>query len=235
MSFSIGSAIAALMLLHPARAAAQSSPERFELGVQLPVAASGEFDRTDAGIGGRFAWRPTTLVGVEAEIDLYPRDFPDGVAFSRGRTEGLFGVTAGPALRRVRPFARLRPGFVEFREAPAPVACILIFPPPLSCSLAAGRHRLCARCRGRDRRGGHADHVRPRRRRRSPSAVSGPGARLRRQRARGVIFQPRLQVRDWCRPPLLARSWIRATVGPRCHQDFPDVTWTTSRHACASA
>jgi hypothetical protein len=139
MSFSIGSAIAALMLLHPARAAAQSSPERFELGVQLPVAASGEFDRTDAGIGGRFAWRPTTLVGVEAEINLYPRDFPDGVAFTRGRTEGLFGVTVGPALRRVRPFARLRPGFVGFREAPDPVACILIFPPPLSCSLAAGR------------------------------------------------------------------------------------------------
>jgi hypothetical protein len=38
----------------------------------------------------------------------------------------------------VRPFARLRPGFVTFREAPQPFACILIFPPPLACVLGAG-------------------------------------------------------------------------------------------------
>jgi hypothetical protein len=48
-------------------------------------------------------------------------------------------VTAGPRLGRVRPFAKLRPGFVTFREAPQPIVCILIFPPPLSCTLASGR------------------------------------------------------------------------------------------------
>jgi hypothetical protein len=137
--FSLVSAIAALVLLRPALAAAQSGPELFELGVQVPVAASGEFDRTDAGIGGRFAWRPTTLMGIEAEVNLYPRDFPDGTAFSRGRVEGLFGVTLGPTFSRARPFARLRPGFVQFRDAPQPFACILIFPPPLSCALASGQ------------------------------------------------------------------------------------------------
>jgi hypothetical protein len=40
-------------------------------------------------------------------------------------------------LARVRPFAKLRPGFLAFRGQP--VVCILIFPPPLSCVLAAGR------------------------------------------------------------------------------------------------
>ena len=37
----------------------------------------------------------------------------------------------------MRPFARLRPGFLAFRGEP--VVCILIFPPPLACQLAAGR------------------------------------------------------------------------------------------------
>jgi hypothetical protein len=64
---------------------------------------------------------------------------PEGTAISSNRVEGLFGVTAGPRLGRWRPFARLRPGFLRIGEAPEPVACILIFPPPLSCTLAGGR------------------------------------------------------------------------------------------------
>jgi hypothetical protein len=61
------------------------------------------------------------------------------VAFSAGRVEGLFGATVGPRLGRVRPFAKLRPGFLTFREAPQPIACVLIFPPPLRCVLAGGQ------------------------------------------------------------------------------------------------
>jgi hypothetical protein len=41
-------------------------------------------------------------------------------------------------LGRIRPFAKARPGFVLFRGAPRPIACILIFPPPLTCSIATG-------------------------------------------------------------------------------------------------
>jgi hypothetical protein len=137
--FSIVAAIVALILFNPALAPAQSGPALFELGVQLPVVTSGEFNRADTGIGGRFAWRPMTLMGIEAEVNLYPRDFPDGAAFSRGRVEGLFGVTLGPTFGRARPFARLSPGFLQFRDAPQPFACILIFPPPLSCALASGQ------------------------------------------------------------------------------------------------
>jgi hypothetical protein len=124
-------------LLHAAAAGAQ--PTSFEIGGQVASARSGQFDAADPGFGGRVAWRPGPLVGLEAELNLYPREFPGTRPFSRTRVEGLFGLTAGVAIGRLRPFARLRPGFVDVREAPAPFPCILIYPPPLACSLAAGR------------------------------------------------------------------------------------------------
>lgn len=112
---------------------------RFEAGAQIVAARSGEFDANDIGIGGRFSWLPIDLLGADAEMNVYPRRFPGNrsAAFSRSRVEGLFGVTVGPRLGNVRPFAKLRPGFVAFRGQP--VACILIFPPPLTCILAGAR------------------------------------------------------------------------------------------------
>lgn len=100
-----------------------------------------EFDARDAGIGGRIGWSPLDLIGLEAELTYYPGDFPDEndrLGFSRRRVEGLFGVTIGPRLGRVRPFALARAGFLRYGEASGPVACIAIFPPPLDCVLAAG-------------------------------------------------------------------------------------------------
>jgi len=119
--------------------AVASAQHQFQAAVQMPVAVSSEFDRTDVGVGGRFTWFPYRTVGADAEINFYPRDFPNRAAFSSSRLEGLFGATVGPVLGRVRPFGKLRPGFVEFREAPQPIPCILIFPPPLACTLASGR------------------------------------------------------------------------------------------------
>lgn len=129
--------LAAAMLLQATAAAAQDA--RFEVGVQVASTQSGQFDAADAGVGGRIAWRPASLVGIEAELNLYPRGFPDRRPFSRTRVEALFGVTAGVTVGRIRPFARLRPGFVDVHEAPAPFPCILIYPPPLACELASGR------------------------------------------------------------------------------------------------
>jgi hypothetical protein len=111
--------------------------ERFDAGAHIAVARSSEFDDTDTGVGGWFSWHPIALVGAEAEMTVYPASFPNANGFSRSRLEGLFGVTVGPRLGRVRPFARFRPGFLAFRGQP--VVCILIFPPPLSCELATGR------------------------------------------------------------------------------------------------
>jgi hypothetical protein len=123
-------------------ARAQSDPARIELGVQVASARSGEFEASDTGFGGRVSWRPHPFFGLEAEVNVFPRDFPSGQPFSRGRLEGLFGATAGATLNRIRPFARVRPGLVTVQQAPEPFACILIYPPPLPCTLAAGRTLL---------------------------------------------------------------------------------------------
>jgi hypothetical protein len=113
--------------------------DRFLLGGQVTVVDSSEFETTDVGFGARFSWNPIALVGTEAELNFYPEDLgPDGAKFTSARVEGLFGFTVGPRIGVVRPFAKLRPGFVTFREAPEPFPCITIFPPPLSCALAAG-------------------------------------------------------------------------------------------------
>jgi hypothetical protein len=112
---------------------------RLELGVQFASARSSEFDDTDNGFGGRAAWFPTGALSVEGEVNLYPSGFPSSSAFGGRRVEALFGVTAGPTLGRVRLFAKFRPGLVYFGESSELVACILIFPPPLACTLSVGR------------------------------------------------------------------------------------------------
>jgi hypothetical protein len=134
-----GVVLAAIVVAGPGLAFAQVSPARFELAVQVPSTMSSQFDRTDVGVGGRFAWRPDAWIGLESEVVVYPQSFPDRVPFSKRRLEGLFGTTLGSAFGRARPFAKLRAGFLNVQEAPEPFACILIFPPPLSCTLAVGR------------------------------------------------------------------------------------------------
>jgi hypothetical protein len=134
----LGFAIVLMVQAWPGLAFAQTEPRRFEAGVHVTSATSGQFDATDIGAGGRLAWYPFESVGVESELTFYPGEFPDERPFSRGRVEGLFGITAGPRLERIRPFARVRAGFLNIREAPQPFACILIYPPPLACTLAAG-------------------------------------------------------------------------------------------------
>src|SRR5260370_37015097 len=101
-------AIAGLAVAEPALA--QSTSDRFELGVQVSSARSSEFDATDVGLGGRFAWHPIEPIGIESELQLYPGDFPDQRAVSRGRTEGLFGVTVWPRFSRLEPLAELGSG-----------------------------------------------------------------------------------------------------------------------------
>jgi hypothetical protein len=131
--------IAALVVAWPDSAAAQSSAARFELGGQVASTSSSQFDETDVGAGARISWYPTRWLGAEAEINGYPGDFPGQRPFSGGRLEGLFGATVGATFGSVRPFGKLRPGFVTFRESSEPFACILIFPPPLACTLASGQ------------------------------------------------------------------------------------------------
>jgi hypothetical protein len=129
-------ALVAFLLLFSSTAVAQS----FEAGVHAALSQWSEFDGNDVGFGGRLTWKPSALIGVDADLTWYPSDFPgDIAAFSGNRFEGLFGVTAGPRLNRIRPFVKAAAGFLNSSEAPEPFACILIYPPPLNCVMAAGR------------------------------------------------------------------------------------------------
>ena len=120
-----------------------ASAQSLEAGVHLAASQWSEFDGTDLGVGGRLTWKPTSLVGLDADLTWYPSDFPDRIAFSASRVEGLFGVTVGPQMNRLRPFAKAAAGFLRSSEAPELFPCIAIFPPPLNCLMAAG-HTMAA-------------------------------------------------------------------------------------------
>lgn len=118
-------------------------PDLFAQSLQLDAHVTSskwsEFESADNGFGGRLTFKPISLVGIEADITWYPGEYePDGVAFSRNRTEGLFGFTVGPKIDRIRPFAKIGAGFLKVGATPGAFACIAIFPPPLNCALASG-------------------------------------------------------------------------------------------------
>jgi len=118
--------------------AAELRAQSFAASVEFASAQWSEFDGSDVGIGGRFTVMAGSLIGLEAEGVWYPSEFPDQISFSRHRVEGLFGVTVGPQLNRVRPFAKAAAGFLKVGATPGGFVCIAIFPPPLACLLAGG-------------------------------------------------------------------------------------------------
>jgi len=119
--------------------ASSASAQSFEATVHLASSQWSEFDGTDIGVGGRFTWKASPVIGVDADLTWYPGEFPpDGIPFSGNRFEGLFGVTAGPRLPGFRPFVKAGGGFMDVGEAERPFACIAIFPPTLACAMAGG-------------------------------------------------------------------------------------------------
>ena len=113
--------------------------QTLQLDAHVTSSKWSEFDSADNGFGGRLTFKPVSLIGIEADVTWYPSEYePDGVAFSRNRTEGLLGITVGPKIDRIRPFAKVAAGFLKVGATPGAFACIAIFPPPLNCSLASG-------------------------------------------------------------------------------------------------
>jgi hypothetical protein len=114
--------------------------QSFGAGGHFTSSRWSEFNGTDNGVGGRFTWMPTAMIGVDADFTLYPTDFePNGTPFSQKRLEGLFGATIGPRVGGIRPFAKASAGFLKLSPSGGAFACIAIFPPPLACVLAGGR------------------------------------------------------------------------------------------------
>lgn len=132
-------ALVATLVLLSTMGRALAEEGRIEIGTHLATTSRHELDTTDLGFGGRFGFRASSLLGIEAELTFYPSDAPAGLPVSTSRLEGLFGVRIGPRFDRFSIFGKVRPGVVRFGSAPEPVACILIYPPPLSCVLAEGQ------------------------------------------------------------------------------------------------
>ncbi|MDP2320137.1 MAG: outer membrane beta-barrel protein [Acidobacteriota bacterium] len=135
MTIRIALSLALLLIASTTAAQAQS----VDLSAHVVGANWSEFEGSDFGIGGRLSWKAGTVLGVEGEVNWFPAEFPgENVTFSGNRLEGVVAITAGPRIDRIRPFVRLGAGFLRSSPAPAPFACIAIFPPPLHCLLAAG-------------------------------------------------------------------------------------------------
>jgi len=118
---------------------ATASAQSFEAGAHVVWSQWSEFKGTDWGIGGRLTWKPMSSIGVDAGLTWYPSDFPpDRISFSGSRVEGLLGVTIGPRVNRIRPFAKAAAGFLKVAQPPEAFACVAIFPPPLACQMASG-------------------------------------------------------------------------------------------------
>lgn len=130
----------ALVLSAPGSSAtARASQANRELAFQLVAPRFGAFETTDVGFGGRLSYLLRPYFALEGELTFFPANLTEEQPFSDRRVEGLFGVKVGPRFEKFGVFGRLRPGFFRFGKAPEPLACILIFPPPLACELSSGR------------------------------------------------------------------------------------------------
>ncbi len=137
----IGMAIAgaiALGIMGTVPASAQGT-RPFEIGAQVTTLRLGEFETTDVGLGVQGAWRLSPVFAIDGALSLFPGGGSDSVASidSQRKTLGLIGVRAGVQRGPLDLFARARPGALAFAGQDQ-VACILIFPPPLSCQVLAG-------------------------------------------------------------------------------------------------
>lgn len=118
---------------------ANAGQNRTDAGVRVVLTDYSQFDERDVGVGADVSFRLTDWLAADVQVTFFPGDLGDVVPFSGSRTEGLAGIRFGPRFGRTGIFAVVRPGLVRFAEAPDPIACIAIFPPPLVCSLAQGK------------------------------------------------------------------------------------------------
>lgn len=81
----------------------------------LPGAPANIDKRTEPGVGVRFAYNLNRYFALEAEGNLFPRNYSTvRTDFTGGRIEqGLFGVKAGIRKERFGLFGKIRPGFVS--------------------------------------------------------------------------------------------------------------------------
>ena len=127
----------ALLAVSAGSSQAMAQTHGAEVGGHVDVLRLSELSATDAGVGPDVAWRFSPSLAIDGSLTWYPSASTAGSSQHQQRTLGLAGVRTGVTAGTVDLFARARGGFLRFGSQPTTV-CILIFPPPLSCQLAAG-------------------------------------------------------------------------------------------------
>lgn len=137
-----GSLFAGLVVIQ-----AQSVDKKFEIGAQGSVlrvpartfttvgstALFNEDQNNDWGFGGRAGYNLSRNIGIEAEINFFPRD---NAADGGHKLQGLFGAKVGQRFEKVGVFLKARPGFVRFSRGQYQFGtggCATVFPPPIGC------------------------------------------------------------------------------------------------------
>ena len=120
-----------------AAGAAHADERPWDVSVAASWTDYDEFDDTSFGLGLTASRRITSWLAADAQIGFSPSDL-GRPAISASRFEGFLGLRAGPRLGAHQVYAAIRPGFVNSADAPEPIVCIAIFPPPLGCALATG-------------------------------------------------------------------------------------------------
>jgi hypothetical protein len=112
--------LAAVLVMLPAVATAQSSESRLETGLFFTFAKLERIGSNDheagtstAGLGGRIAWRLLPYVDIDGELSVHPRAGVSGY-----RIQGLLGTKVGVWFGRLGLFAKARPGFLYFEKDP---------------------------------------------------------------------------------------------------------------------
>ena len=128
--FSVTSLIVVWTSLTLGSSPAEAQNSGVETGGHVSILRLSELETTDVGVGADVIWPIASGVAVDGAFTWFPAEGGD-------RALGLIGVRAIVGSEGVELFARGRAGFLRFGEQ-GPTVCIAIFPPPLSCRLAAG-------------------------------------------------------------------------------------------------
>lgn len=111
-----------LMLLCEPSARAQGATN-FEVGVHLSMLRFQGSDyrsffnkSIDPGVGARATFNINSFMGVEGEIDFYPKD----ATRLGNRTLALFGGKLGISTRNFGIYAKIRPGILRFSDSTLP-------------------------------------------------------------------------------------------------------------------
>lgn len=107
------------LCLQPANG--QTEGGKVEVGASVTGTFLREIGTTDhgtgtsaSGVGGRLTYNFTRYISLDSELTL----LPGNAATSGNRVQALLGIKAGPRTDKFGLFAKVRPGFMYFRNDP---------------------------------------------------------------------------------------------------------------------